>query len=137
MAMARAIKRLWGALAVQIAGRLLDLWWHATHPEFETAADQFRAHWLAWLGTILLIAVTVPGLRNALQSKIRLGYLMVLGSNVTFVGVSVVHFLQHLDHREVDLAHFLLAVTNIGSVVGVAIITVAHRRLTGRKEVVE
>ena len=34
------LRLLWGAFAIQVAGRLLDFWWHATHDEFETGGDQ-------------------------------------------------------------------------------------------------
>jgi hypothetical protein len=43
-------------LIVFIAGRLVDLAWHTTHDEFETAADQLRAHSVVWLGNLLLMA---------------------------------------------------------------------------------
>lgn len=58
----------------------------------------------------------------------RRGYLVVLWSNAVYVVVAVVHFFQHLDHQEVDWAHVGLAVTNAGSVVGVLMVVMAHRR---------
>jgi hypothetical protein len=61
----RTFTVLWVAFVVQIAGRLVDLQWHRTHSEFETGADQFRAHWLVWLGTILVLVVAVMALRSS------------------------------------------------------------------------
>jgi hypothetical protein len=34
------VPSLWAGLSVSTAGRALDLRWHATHDEFETANDQ-------------------------------------------------------------------------------------------------
>jgi hypothetical protein len=49
---------LWIRLTASVVGRLVDLQWHATHDEFETASDQVRAPWLAWLGALVLLAVS-------------------------------------------------------------------------------
>jgi hypothetical protein len=114
---------LWGAFAVQIAGRLLDFWWHATHDEFETGRDQITAHWLVWLGTLLVLAVAVWALRAVLSEPERRGYFVVLWSNALYGVVAVFHFIQHLNHQEVDWAHVSLALTNIGSVIGVLMVT--------------
>jgi hypothetical protein len=51
----RLAAALWIGFGASIAGRLLDLQWHVTHDEFETAGDQVRAHWLAWLGAVVLL----------------------------------------------------------------------------------
>jgi hypothetical protein len=125
-------RALWGAFAVQVAGRLLDIWWHATHDEFETGRDQVTAHWLVWLGTLFVVAVAVQALRGPLSSAQRRGYLVILFSNAVYVVVAVLHFIQHLNHQEVDWAHIMLAVTNIGSVIGVVMVTAARRRRATR-----
>ena len=127
---------LLGAFVVQVAGRLLDLQWHRTHPEFETARDQVTAHWLVWLGTLLVLAVSVRASRNiASRAEIR-GYLVVLWSNALYVLVAVAHFFQHLNHQEVDWAHISLAITNVGSVVGVVMVTAARfQHRTGTVEI--
>ena len=44
-----ALQLLWATLIVQVAGRLIDARWHATHDEFEGASQQLQAHWLIWL----------------------------------------------------------------------------------------
>lgn len=120
---------LWAAFAVQVVGRLLDFWWHATHEEFETGGDQITAHWLVWLGTVFVLAVAVRALRAGPTPRERHGYLVVLWANALYVVVAVIHFIQHLDRQEVDWAHLLLALTNIGSVIGVFMVTMAQRHL--------
>jgi hypothetical protein len=45
--------------------------------------------------------------------------------------VAVIHFFQHLDHREVDWAHLLLAITSIAAAIGVIWVIVA--RLSTRR----
>lgn len=117
---------LWGAFVVQVAGRLLDFWWHATHDEFETGRDQITAHWLVWLGTLFVIAVGAWALRAELSEGERRSYLVVLWANALYAVIAIIHFIQHLNHQEVDWAHISLAVTNIGSVVGVLIVTWAR-----------
>lgn len=119
-------KALWGAFVVQVAGRVLDFRWHATHDEFETGRDQVTAHWLVWLGTLFVIAVAVWALRDAPPGGERRGYRVVLWSNTLYVVVAVIHFIQHLNHQEVDWAHISLAVTNVGVVVGVLMVTSAR-----------
>jgi hypothetical protein len=120
-----------------IAGRLVDLQWHLTHEEFEGAGEQFRAHWLIWLTTILVLGVAMVAVRNVRESGQHRGYFIVLIANLAYAGVAVVHFFQHLDHLEVDWAHLLLAITSFAAAVGVLWVVaarVAWRR--GGKEVV-
>ena len=107
---------------VQIVGRFVDLQWHATHAGFETGRDQVTAHWLVWLGTLLIIAAAVWALRSTPPDDERRGYLVLLWSNLIYVVVAVVHFIQHLDHQEVNWAHVSLGVLNTGSVVGVLMV---------------
>jgi hypothetical protein len=123
--------------AGQIAGRLVDLQWHLTHEEFEGAAEQFRAHWLIWLTTILILGVAIVAVRNVRESGQHRGYLIVLIANVAYAVVAAIHFFQHLDHLEVDWAHLLLAITSIAAAIGVLWVIaarIASRR--GHKEAV-
>ena len=124
-------KAVWAAFAVQVAGRLLDFWWHATHDEFETGGDQVTAHWLVWLGTLFVLATSARALRAELSRDERRGYLVIVWANALYVVVAVIHFIQHLNHQEVDWAHVSLALTNVGSVVGVLMVT--SGRLRGRQ----
>ena len=129
------IRALWGAFAVQVGGRLLDFWWHATHKEFETGRDQLTAHWLVWLGTILVLVVAARGVRAELSAAERRGYLVVFWSNALYIPIAIAHFIQHLNHQEVDWAHIGLAITNIGSVVGVLMVAFARGRHKSTEEV--
>ena len=122
----RIFTLLWAAFVVQVAGRLFDFRWHVTHDGFETAGDQVQAHWLMWLGTLFILVVAVVALRSTPSDGERRGYQVVLWSNVLLSVISVIHYLQHLDHQEVDWAHLALAITNIGSVVGVVMVTMAR-----------
>jgi hypothetical protein len=113
------VAMLWGAFGVQVAGRLLDFWWHATHDEFETGADQLQAHWLVWLGTALVLAVAVRRLRSGVQGRIRAGYLVVAIANAIYVPIAVAHFIQHQNLQEVDWAHAGLGISNVLAAIGV------------------
>lgn len=122
-------KALWGASATQVAGRFLDFWWHATHDEFETGRDQFTAHWL------VLARNPLRGGRDPLAPWHRPRYRATRLPRRAVVERDLrrrrrYHFIQHLNLQEVDWAHILLAVTNIGSVVGVLMVTAARRRRT-------
>ena len=55
-------------VALLLAGRLIDLAWHVTHPEFETASDQLRAHAVVWLGVLLLLLIAVRGVPDHRRS---------------------------------------------------------------------
>ena len=122
---------------VLTAGRLLDLRWHATHDEFETGTDQLQAHWLAWLGAlILLVAATLGVRRPAYRSP---GFVVLLASAATYAAVAVWHFWLHQQLRDPDLPHVVLALSQLGLYVGSAMVVaglvVPHCRekyLTGR-----
>jgi hypothetical protein len=134
LAQAGADQKLFLALVIgfagQIAGRLVDLRWHATHEEFEGAAQQLEAHWLIWLTTVLVLGVAAITLREVRDPGQRRGYAIVLGANLAYGVVAVIHFFQHLRHLEVDWAHLLLAVTSIAAAAGVAWVIAA--RFTSR-----
>jgi hypothetical protein len=124
----RVFRLLLVAFALQIAGRLLDLRWHATHEEFEGGIEQLQAHWLIWLATLLMTAVAIIGIRITTVPSQRRGYTLVLIANIAYVVVAVVHFFQHLNELEVDWAHVLLVVTNIAAVLGIIWVIAARVR---------
>jgi hypothetical protein len=126
-----ALRWLWGAFIVQVAGRLLDFWWHATHDEFETGGDQIQAHWLVWLGTILVLAAAIRALRTGVRGPVRAGYLIVLIANGLYVPIAVAHFIQHLNRQEVDWAHAGLGITNVIAALGILYVTFSWRRIRG------
>lgn len=117
-----------GGFVAQVAGRLVDLRWHATHDEFEGGIEQVQAHWLIWLATGFVIAVSASALRSNRPASGTGGYMTVAGANVAYAAVAVVHFLQHLDRLEVDWAHLLLFATNVIGVAGVVWVVIARGR---------
>ena len=119
------LRSLWAAFAVQVAGRSLDFWWHATHDEFETGSDQLEAHRLVWLGTLLVLLVGIRALRASVQGRERSGYLVVVGANALYVPIAIAHFIQHMNHQEVDWAHIGLGVTNVVAALGVLYVSYA------------
>lgn len=119
-------RALLAAFAVQVAGRLLDIQWHRTHDEFETGRDQVQAHWLVWLGTVLVMGVAVWALNAVISRSERRGYLTALLANAAYAVVAVFHFVQHVNHQEVDWTHVSLALTNIAAVLGIILVVVGH-----------
>ena len=119
----RTVVSLWAAFAVQIAGRLLDLRWHQTHSEFESGGDQVQAHWLVWLGTILVLIVAARALRSDRAAHARSGYVTVLVANGVYAAAAALHFVQHANHSEVDWTHAVLGLTNVVATAGVFIVT--------------
>jgi drug/metabolite transporter (DMT)-like permease len=104
-------------VAVFVAGRLIDLAWHATHPEFETAADQVRAHAVVWLGALLVLAAALVVVVRGVPER---GYVLVLIGAAGYAAVAVWHLIEHAQGRDPDLPHILLLVTNIAIFAGAA-----------------
>lgn len=105
---------------VMTAGRVIDVQWHATHPEFETGADQIQAHWLAWLGALVLLAASTMGVAGRRYRSP--GFLILVGSAWLYAGVAVWHFWLHQQLRDPDLPHALLALSQLGLYMGAAFI---------------
>lgn len=126
-----SLRVLWGAFAIQVAGRLLDFWWHATHDEFETGGDQLQAHWLVWIGTILVLVVGIRALRAGVRGAERAGYLIVVVANALYAPIAVAHFIQHMNRQEVAWAHAGLGITNVVAALGV--LYVGYVSLRGRR----
>jgi hypothetical protein len=103
-----------GALVV---GRLIDLAWHAKHPEFETAADQVRAHAVVWIGDLILLWAAAFALVRGLRHP---GYRVVLVGALSYAAVAVWHFIEHANLRDPDLPHLLLLITNLTILAGAA-----------------
>ncbi len=102
---------VWAGFGVFVLGRVVDLVWHATHREFETAGDQVRAHGLVWLGTLIPLLASVRAVRAGLREG---GFLLLLTAVLLDVFVSIWHFWEHYNHRDPNLPHVLLLVANIG-----------------------
>jgi hypothetical protein len=128
MSASAAVRGLWIAIAVQLAGRLLDLRWHLTHDEFEGTAQQFEAHWLLWIGVLATIAVAVAALRSRASDSARKGWWALLAGAVAYSGVAVWHFIEHADGNDPELAHVLLGVAQVAMVLAAIFITAKARR---------
>ena len=123
----RALGWLWGAIGVQIAGRMLDARWHATHDEFEGASEQLTAHWLLWLGVLATIVVAAVALRDRGRTAGRSGYLLTLGAGVLYAIVGVWHFVEHANGSDADLAHVFLVIGQVGMLIGAILATFGVR----------
>ena len=116
---------LWIAVAVTVLGRLLDLQWHATHDEFEGASQQLQAHWLIWLGVLMVLAVTAVAVREHIGGK---GIRITLLGAVLYVPVAIWHFAEHANGSDPELAHVLIAIAYIGMLAGAVIAALEARR---------
>jgi hypothetical protein len=125
----RALRALWIAVAVQLAGRLLDLRWHLAHDEFEGTSQQFEAHWLLWLGVLATVAVAAWGLLRHEWLAGYPGYVLTLASGLFYIPVSVWHFIEHANGRDPELAHILLGIGQVGMVTGAVLATLLARRI--------
>jgi hypothetical protein len=121
-----ALQLLWATLLVQVLGRLIDARWHATHDEFEGASEQLEAHWLAWIGVLATLGVAAWAAQRGVTPG-RLGYLTVLVATGFYVPVAVWHFIEHANHSDPELAHVLLAISQIAVLVGAIAATLAWR----------
>ena len=104
-------------LVTSLAGRALDLRWHATHEEFETGADQLRAHWLAWVGAAVILVTA------GLAWRVKQGHPLIAVAFLGAVGYGAVagwHFWEHSRLRDPDLPHVLLAVSQFAMLGGAA-----------------
>lgn len=127
----RYLQAIWVGVAVQIAGRILDGRWHATHDEFEGASEQLEAHWLLWLGVaITLVAVALAFARLPAADR-NAGYTVTLAGLLLYVPVSVWHFVEHASGSDPELAHILLAVGQ-GTIIAGAVTAVLLARRRAR-----
>jgi hypothetical protein len=128
MSASRALRALWIAVAVQLAGRLLDLRWHLTHDEFEGTSQQLEAHWLLWLGVLATVAVAAWVVLMPERLAGYHGYLLTLAAAALYVPVAVWHFVAHANSEDPELAHVLVGIGGVGMVIGAVLATLLVRR---------
>lgn len=119
---------MWAGVGIFIVGRLIDLVFHATHEEFETAVDQIQAHAVVWLGVVVLLAAAMRALS---RRKPEGGYFLLLFGTVLYAGVAAWHFWEHSQLRDPDLPHALLVAATLvmlASVVWIAVDVASGRR---------
>ena len=118
---------LWVGLAASVAGRMLDLRWHATHDEFEGATEQLEAHWLAWLGAVVLLVTAVIGIRQGGRVA-NIGTAAVLAGSAAYVLFASWHFYEHAQRRDPEVLHVLLVAAQVVMLGGVPAALVLARR---------
>jgi len=123
-----ALLVLWVAVGIAVAGQLLDLRWHLTHDEFETASDQLRAHWLSWVGALALLAVAARGSRRAPPGSRRVAYVAVAVAAAVYLAAATWHFVEHSRGSDPAVAHIVIAAAKSAALAGVIAVTVIGRR---------
>jgi hypothetical protein len=115
-----------GLVALSL-GEAIDLRWHLTHDEFETAGQQVRAHWLNWLAALGVLAVAVAALRRGVKD---IGYRLVAVTAVVYAGLSVWHFAAHANGSDPPTAHVLIAIDKVVLFTGAVLVVAALLRRT-------
>ena len=123
----RLLGGVWAGIALQVAGQVIDLRWHATHPDFERAADQLRAHWLIWLGVLVTLLAAAVGARRVPSSWYS-GYRLLLLASVVYALSSGWHFWEHANLRDPAAPHVLVAIGKAAILAGAVSATVLVRR---------
>ena len=116
-----SVRWLWLAIGVLLAGRIRDGVWHATHDEFEGTSQLLEAHWLAWLGVILVLAVVAK--RMAADTGLPRGYVAVGAGAALYVVIAIWHFIEHANGNDPEVAHVLIGVTQVAIFTGAALAT--------------
>jgi hypothetical protein len=123
----RLLAGVWTGIALQAAGQVIDLRWHATHPGFERAADQLQAHWLIWLGVLVTVVVAAVG-ASRVPSSWYSGYRLLLVAGVAYALSSGWHFWEHAQLRDPAAPHVLVAIGKAAILAGAISATVVSRR---------
>jgi hypothetical protein len=118
---------VWTGIALQAAGQVIDLRWHASHPGFERAADQLQAHWLIWLGVLVTLLVAAVG-ASRVPSNWYSGYRLLLLAGVAYALSSGWHFWEHAQLRDPVAPHVLVAIGKAAILAGAISATVVSRR---------
>jgi hypothetical protein len=123
----RLLAGVWTGIALQVAGQVIDLRWHATYPGFERAADQLQAHWLIWLAVLVTLVVAAVGARQV-PSGWSSGYRLLLLAAVGYGLSSAWHFWEHANLRDPVAPHVLVALGKAAILAGAVSATVVSRR---------
>jgi hypothetical protein len=127
------LRALWVGGILFAAGIVRDQLWHATHDEFEGTSQQVEAHWLLWLGFLVVLAVAVLAVVRLSSGERHPGFAVVLAASIVYLPVTVWHFGAHANDVDPELAHVLLAIgdaTILGGVAWTVATSLARRART-------
>jgi hypothetical protein len=114
------LRALWIGALLFVAGIALDQRWHATHDEFEGTSQQFEAHWLLWIGFLVVLVATVLAFVRLTGAARHPGFAVVLAASVIYLPVTVWHFAAHANEVDPNVAHILLGVGDAAIIAGAA-----------------
>jgi hypothetical protein len=122
------LRALWIGALLFVAGIVLDQRWHATHDEFEGTSQQFEAHWLLWLGFLVVLVATVLAFVRLAAGERHPGFAVVLAASAIYLPVTVWHFVAHANEVDPAVAHVLLGLGDAAIFAGAAWTLVASIR---------
>lgn len=122
------VRSLWVGAALVLAGLLYDLRWHAAHDHFETAGDQVEAHWLSWLGLAVVLVLSLTATVRLPAAARPSGLVLTAAAASARAVVTAWHYWEHLNERDPDLSHVLLALSEVAVFVGIVLLSVQVRR---------
>lgn len=124
----RYLRALWIGALVFVAGIVLDQRWHATHDEFEGTSQQFDAHWLLWIGFLVVLVAVVLAFVRLSPDERHPGFTLVLAASAGYLPVTVWHFVAHANEVDPAVAHVLLGLGDAAIIAGAAWTLVASLR---------
>jgi hypothetical protein len=128
------LRALWIGAILFIAGIALDQRWHATHEEFEGTSQQFDAHWLLWIGFLVVLAATLLAFARLPARERHPGLAIVLAASAIYLPVTVWHFVAHANEVDPGVAHVLLGLGDAAIIAGVAWTFLAWLRMPSLSE---
>jgi hypothetical protein len=128
------LRALWIGALLFVAGIVLDQRWHATHDEFEGTSQQFEAHWLLWLGFLIVLVVTVMAFARMRPAERHPGFAVVLAASAIYLPVTVWHFIAHANEIDPAVAHILLGLGDAAIIAGAAWTLIASLRARAPSE---
>jgi hypothetical protein len=114
------LRGLWVGAFLFVAGIARDLQWHATHDEFEGTSQQFEAHWLLWIGFLIVLVTTVLAFVRLWAGQRPAGFKLVLAGSAVYLPVTVWHFVAHANGSDPSVAHVVLGIGDATIIAGAA-----------------